>query len=469
MTRFFKGAVLFCFFLIVGTALPAQTGKVLFTGKIDNPSKDLIILKKYNDFVYYSLTQIAEIKVGEDGAFTAELSLEFPTPVLMFYGPSQISLFLKPGDSLILKGNTKYFEEGLNFKGKGSEINNYLVQKYLKDPDLKRKLNQASFDLDPENFINFCDSVKNEKLKYLNDFLSDTEVSENSAFLQYEKEEIDDLFLLKKMQYPEYHRFTNNLENFEVKPEYYNFLSRNFLLQRDSCRNFYCPEIAEAIILYRIQQAAEKDQAYVFYPVDSLKADRINALDDTPFSQLLMMRLIRSVILTGNIDLAQKLVAGINWNPEDKILKDRLEKDIQRMSGIQKGKSAPLFTLEDLNNVPVSLSRYRGKPVYLLFWSTYNSESQRELLKAERVFATMPEVVWITISLDRDFNKWKSIMDSRSQKGIHLFGGTEFESLSEDYFLTGLPRGVTIDTKGRIVLNRAPQVADLKFGDFSTE
>jgi hypothetical protein len=241
------------------------------------------------------------------------------------------------------------------------------------------------------------------------------------------------------------------------------------LLQRDSCRNFYCPEIAEAIILYRIQQAAEKDQAYMFYPIDSLKADRINALDDTPFSQLLMMRLIRSVILTGNIDLAQKLVAGINWNPEDKILKDRLEKDIQRMSGIQKGKSAPLFTLEDLNNVPVSLSRYRGKPVYLLFWSTYNSESQRELLKAERVFATMPEVVWITISLDRDFNKWKSIMDSRSQKGIHLFGGTEFESLSEDYFLTGLPRGVTIDTKGRIVLNRAPQVADLKFGDFSAE
>jgi hypothetical protein len=70
---------------------------------------------------------------------------------------------------------------------------------------------------------------------------------------------------------------------------------------------------------------------------------------------------------------------------------------------------------------------------------------------------------------ERDFNKWKSILDSRSQKGIHLFGGTEFESLSEDYFLTGLPRGITIDTKGRIVLNRAPQVADLKIGDFSAE
>lgn len=79
---------------------------------------------------------------------------------------------------------------------------------------------------------------------------------------------------------------------------------------------------------------------------------------------------------------------------------------------LQAGAPAPDFVLKDINGNPHSLSDYKGKYIYMNFFSTNNTESLQELKKLEQIKTKYGDkVVFINICIDgkvqdlRDFLK----------------------------------------------------------------
>jgi thiol-disulfide isomerase/thioredoxin len=113
-------------FLIFGTVFSQENVKL--SGKITNPTGDKVYLYKPtvvdNRFKpeYHDSTTLAE-----DGSFELIASVIETDGAVFYDGNEQFSLLLSPDDDLHLTLNTAYFDETLEFSGKGSEKNNALV------------------------------------------------------------------------------------------------------------------------------------------------------------------------------------------------------------------------------------------------------------------------------------------------------------------------------------------------------
>ena len=106
----------------------AQTEKksiIKFSAKIENRNSDTLTIYGPN-----RLKQI--IPINKKGMF--EASIETADGIHQFSDGQESSLmYLKNGDDLTMTMNTKDFDESIVYKGKGSEENNFMVQKALKD------------------------------------------------------------------------------------------------------------------------------------------------------------------------------------------------------------------------------------------------------------------------------------------------------------------------------------------------
>lgn len=116
--------------LITLGAIAQQNVKL--TGKITNPTGDKVYLFKQTvvdrqlKVDYYDSTSIAE-----DGTFELSASVSETDEAIFFDGNEQAAILLSPNDNMHLTLNTSYFDETLQFSGKGSEKNNALLNLYL--------------------------------------------------------------------------------------------------------------------------------------------------------------------------------------------------------------------------------------------------------------------------------------------------------------------------------------------------
>lgn len=97
---------------------------VTFSGIITNPSSDSLLVEKRG------FKKV--IAVNKDGAFSD--TLKVATGMYYIYdGSERSSIFLKNGYDLKLTMDTKEFDESIKYTGEGSENNNFLAQKALKE------------------------------------------------------------------------------------------------------------------------------------------------------------------------------------------------------------------------------------------------------------------------------------------------------------------------------------------------
>jgi thiol-disulfide isomerase/thioredoxin len=168
---------------------------------------------------------------------------------------------------------------------------------------------------------------------------------------------------------------------------------------------------------------------------------------------------ILTSFLIGNVGRLDRL---------DSLLKDAvntIETDFYKKEILQaqeflgRGKAAYNFSLPNEEGVFVSLSDYFGKVVFIDFWFTgckpCKAFYQENLSKIEEEFKTDSNVVFITISVDRDRAKWIESVKSESYTSprvINLYTGGMATShpVIEAYKVSGYPRPILIDRTGKI-------------------
>jgi DsbE subfamily thiol:disulfide oxidoreductase len=114
------------------------------------------------------------------------------------------------------------------------------------------------------------------------------------------------------------------------------------------------------------------------------------------------------------------------------------------------GKQAPDFDTLDLDGKVWSLSKLKGKVVFVNFWATWCSPCREEMPSMQKLYTKLPKDKFEMIALFNN-DKKPAVRNFVSQLGLtfpilsdeHNFAGTK-------YGLTGLPETFIVDKQGVI-------------------
>ncbi len=146
------------FFTIISCNTDTTTDYATFSGKISNHLGNDGFLAKKNFK--------KEIIIAKDGTFKDTIHLTNKGTLLTFSDGNEFtSVYLKNGDDLNLKLDTKEFDESIKYSGKGAENNNYLAKKSL----MSEKLYSGNLlDLNEADFKTKVDEIISKFKEFLN-------------------------------------------------------------------------------------------------------------------------------------------------------------------------------------------------------------------------------------------------------------------------------------------------------------
>lgn len=111
-------------------------------------------------------------------------------------------------------------------------------------------------------------------------------------------------------------------------------------------------------------------------------------------------------------------------------------------------RKAPIFTLKNKNNQPVSLSSFGGKKVLLHFWASWCKPCLEELPALEALAVNMPDVQLIAISVDERWEEALRVLPQNPHFEVLLDPAKE---IANQYGTQGFPETFLINASGEVV------------------
>ena len=124
----------------------------------------------------------------------------------------------------------------------------------------------------------------------------------------------------------------------------------------------------------------------------------------------------------------------------------------QKEEVLKAGMESPDFKYKDVNGKTVSLKELRGKYVYIDVWATWCTPCRGELpyLKELEEKLKGKNICFLSISCDKDVEKWKQMVKDEKLGGIHVNTGGD-QAFMKSYGIKGIPRFILLDKEGKII------------------
>jgi len=191
-----------------------SSSSVFFGGEIVNPTSDYVVLYHKDNFV-------DSVKLDENNHFSFHIDTLENGLYHFDHTPELQYVYLSKGDSLVARLNTVEFDESLVFSGKGSEINNFLIEIFLQSESDEESIKNY-YRLDPGAFSHKIDSLYNEKMALLTELNSDNQLPER-ALAMGEASVYYNNFITKE-KYPFYHKKETGEETIhELGDDFYTY------------------------------------------------------------------------------------------------------------------------------------------------------------------------------------------------------------------------------------------------------
>ena len=423
-----------------------ETNYTIFSGTIENPIIDSLLIKDINRKTYHT------IRLNKDDTFTDTISV--PKGYYNLNDRQNIVyLFLQP--SMHLKSIITYSDKvsSLTFQGDVANENNYLQQKIALDKTFKDVESYKYIaNLNEKGFLKLSDSIYGVKKIFL-----DNQVDLDKDFRFYESFSIENDRATLLNRYPRWRGYFLKNNDFKVSENFpYPFESIEINNESLLAHPKYIRCLTEFISSKMIESKIVKD--YGIIEMETIDEELKNQIiKDKVAYKSMLFRLPR----TKKLD---KLYQTYMSFAKDETYKEEIEKIYQNYKKISKGTVSPTFELYDNHNKLVTLEGLQGKLVYIDIWATWCIPCVQQipaLNKLEKDFKNK-NIEFVSICFSDTKEKWNKMVKEKEMNGIQLFAPDDSISFFKDYFVSGIPRFILIDKEGKIIDANAYKPSDPK-------
>jgi len=223
--------------------------------------------------------------------------------------------------------------------------------------------------------------------------------------------------------------FKDNAADFNDYPEYQTLVHNIFKLR---------------IYSYKVQYEFDDPWGKILANFKTIKSENIK--------QALAPLLIEGVSPTSAATTNEELMALIPQIIKNTELLQELNQRINLVNKLKSGQPFPPFEgVVDMNDKPISFEQLnlKGKMLFIDIWATYCPDCRKELPALETLQQTYKgkPITFVSISVDRDKEAWKTMVKEKKLSGIHSM----LELFKKLYDLRSIPRYMLVDKEGNII------------------
>lgn len=174
-----------------------------------------------------------------------------------------------------------------------------------------------------------------------------------------------------------------------------------------------------------------------------------------------MITALTNLIGAGNVNGLEEGYEYFSNKVENEEYLDQADELCGNALLLKPGSDAPEIEFEDVNGKVHHLSDFRGKPVYVDLWASWCGPCCEEiphLAKFVESLGKKPEIVCISVSIDDERSEWvKKLEEVGSGWPQYLATESGQDAISNQYFVSGIPRFLLIDPSGKIASVNAPR------------
>lgn len=449
----------FIFFSVVLFAQP----NTLVMGKIKNAKMLKTIELRINKLYLNNAIDVYSSKILDDQTFAFAVEVTEPQMATLEYARNQGVIYLEPNDTLWIDCDANNFQYSFEFSmGLGEENNcwNEYIQQQPREMNLfsmvryKQKkywyqnspqMDKAMLAKTPPQFENHMQSRLNKAKTILENNKNKAGDNLSESFQAFFKGDILYEFAYYKMLYG--HVFRNR---YSITDEYFDFVNeiplqsnqlgsewyREFLLAYFDHQNFKQSDDSRSPFIYQYEEGSK------------ILDERTKAF----FQSEIIARAFRAK--------EQEVILGKYWDymryQDYGDFDEKVTETYAKAIKFARGTFAPEFSITDIENNLISLTAYRGKVVYLNFWATWCRPCMTKMQNMKLVQRDLEDedVVFLNVSLDRNEEVWKEILEKNNFQGVHVLASGELNSdIAKAYEVKVLPRYFIIDQTGVFVKN----------------
>ena len=446
-------------------------------GNLAAPATADTLVISWSDQGIGASEQHVSVQPDARGNFRLQVPIKQPTMVQLTYGELEAPLFLEPGDALTLKAKSQE-ANSLRFGGGESTRPAVAANEYLQEFE-ERFIENDGYQVLPENitllepgFLSFLDYRRTKEQAFLkqasrNDTFTD-------AFLAVAQAEIDYSYADDRLTYADLREQTvPGQPRLKLSDDYYNFVHEPGLLPGNeiAVASARYQDFLLDYVHYQAKATGHGNTSPDYFPQCYRLADQLLHGSMRP---LVLGRLIFETIRFGHIRHVQAMLdnytatahAPAEWTAQ-------LRRDFTSQQNHLIGSSVPALPLRQVDGTAVSLSDYRGKLVYVMFWDTHSAASQREIPYVKPLttaLAGLPITV-VLVALDDQPEQWRRrlLAEKSSLTGVQTHLATNDQTtVRQQLAIERMPGamllaedGTLLDLHARLVSSR-PLQEDLK-------
>ncbi|WP_317897017.1 TlpA family protein disulfide reductase [Aurantibacillus circumpalustris] len=370
------------------------------------------------------------------------------------------------------------------------KIDNVVAQLYVQ-PDYTYGITipelDKNFDYNNDTELHVNIGVIGADSTELNALIFDYQQQYNNLFLMHDNRYLGRPAMLRRADSLEklcYSRYAN------IKNEYFrsyviysiacinasvsrgeNYLINSYILNRPiQYKQYEYMQFFNACFTGYLNTIAARQKGQSLYHIINVKADYSSLLDFVRQDKFLQSDSLRELVILKNLwnfyysndfqpEAVENIVTQLQLQTKIKEHKAIASTMLAFFNKMQVGSAAPGFSARNKDNTVSSFSAYKGRWVYLNFFSTNNVESLKEMPKIASLKKKFGDkIVFLSICLDDSVNTYKNYlrMNPKFDWPIWFSNDKSFtKTAKENYYVTGNEAYFLINNSGYLAQSPA--------------
>ncbi|MDT0650132.1 hypothetical protein [Autumnicola edwardsiae] len=406
--------------------------KIYIGGQIVNPHTHYVVLAQ-NEKVLDTLF------LNQKNQFGAQLEDLTEGVYSLNHNPESQTMYVEPGDSVLVWLNTLQFDKSMNFSGRGSEKSSFLLEMLLNNQE-NNELILSYYKFNPEKFSRITDSIREQRIESLGNLNDEQKFSQK--FLDIAHTVIDYEYYDLRERYTFLIEKYNSQFADEIPEDFYNY--RNEIdFSNESLQEYkvYTNFIENYLRSKSIENCnTDEDLDRSCFELGSYQNIRrriilVDSLTTLPYmkNKFLDRLVTRGIVMAKNqdrVDSILEVLENINYSnigqAEDLAI---IQKSYFEGSSIRKGK------MINTSKEQVTYGDIISKPSVIFIWSLYapsHYKWQHNNIKALR--RKYPEVDFIGVNIDQgETENWLRVVSSNNYNKDYEYQITNRE-ISKEVF-----------------------------------